>query len=229
MTAQLLIPAAGEGARLGADLPKALVPVAGLPLLIRTLRRFEPLNLVAQAVVAVPPGRQDAFRAVLAEAFPDNRITLIPGGAERQDSVARALDALRNDTRLVVIHDAARPFVAPETVQAAIDAAEKHGAATVAEPCVDTILLADDQAYLQTTPDRERLWSCLTPQVFHIDLVRDAHRRAAENGERYTDDATLVHAAGTPVKIVPGRGANRKITTVDDLRYSEYLLEKDHA
>ena len=226
MNAHLLVPAAGLGKRLLRSEPKALVDLAGEPLLIRTLRCFASLGLVKDALVMVPLHHETAFRAAIDHAFPSTRVQLSPGGAERQQSVARGLDALATDHGIVVIHDAARPFVDPDTVREAISEARKHGAATVATPCVDTILQATKDQFLEDTPDRSRLWACQTPQVFRIGLLREAHRRAAKEGRSYTDDATLVLAHGAPIRIVAGSPKNFKVTTPEDLRYAEFLIQE---
>lgn len=229
MSAHLLLPAAGLGKRLLRSEPKALVEVAGEPLLIHTLRRFVSLDLVKDAIIMVPLHHEAAFRSAIDHAFPAAHVQLSPGGAERQQSVARGLDALGTDHGIVVIHDAARPFVDPDTVREAISEARKHGAATVATPCVDTILQATKDRFLESTPDRSRLWACQTPQVFRIDLLREAHQRAAKEGRTYTDDATLVLAHGAPVRIVAGSPSNFKVTTPEDLRYAEFLIKENTA
>ena len=228
MNTHLLVPAAGLGKRLLRSEPKALVDLAGEPLLVHTLRCFAPLGLVKNAVIMVPLHHEPGFRAAIDGAFPETQVQLCPGGAERQQSVARGLDAIATDDGIVVIHDAARPFIDPDTVREAISEARKHGAATVATPCVDTILEAGKTHFLENTPDRSRLWACQTPQVFRIDLLREAHRRAAAEGRRYTDDATLVHAQGNAVRIVAGSPRNFKVTTPEDLRYAEFLI-REHA
>lgn len=229
MKTYLLIPAAGLGRRLGRPQPKALVEVAGAPLLVHTLRRFAALHLVEDATIMVPLHHESAFRAALDDAFPRNHVQLVPGGDERQDSVARGLDTIASDDGIVVIHDAARPFVDPDVVKEAISEARKRGAATVAMPSADTILEADEKHMLVRTPDRAQLWACQTPQVFRLDLLRTAHRHAGERGLRYTDDATLVREYGAPVRIVPSTARNFKVTTADDLRYAAFLLEKAPA
>jgi 2-C-methyl-D-erythritol 4-phosphate cytidylyltransferase len=177
-------------------------------------------------MIMVPLHHEKAFRTAIDAAFPGTHIQLSAGGAERQQSVARGLDALPTDHGIVVIHDAARPFIDADTIREAINEARKHGAATVATPCVDTILQATKDQFLESTPDRSRLWACQTPQVFRIDLLREAHRRAAAEGRTYTDDATLVMAHGAPVRIVAGSPKNLKVTTPEDLRYAEFLLKE---
>ena len=217
MSVQLLIPAAGMGQRLGLERPKALVEIAGEPMLVRTLRQFEPLGLAADAVIIIPPGQGPVFEAALGRAFKSLSFELVAGGAERQQSVANGLARLKPETEVVVIHDAARPFVPGEAVAASIEAARACGAATVAIPVSDTILVADEDQFLQDTPDRRALWACQTPQTFQVAVIRDAHASAL--GQQYTgtDDASLVRRTGRLVKLVTGSALNFKVTTPADL------------
>jgi 2-C-methyl-D-erythritol 4-phosphate cytidylyltransferase len=223
---QVVIPAGGMGQRLGQPLPKALVPVAGVPLLVRTLRQFESLGLTHDAIVAIPASHRTFFEAALTDAFPSSTIRLVDGGEARQDSVRLGIAALDADTKICVIHDAARLFITPEEIQAAIDAAVEMGAATVAVPSIDTILVDDGQGFLKETPERRLLWACQTPQVFHTEIIRSAHAQALESGMEVTDDATLVQRCGHPVKLVTGSPRNFKLTTPTDLLVAEALIEK---
>src|SRR5690606_25166553 len=128
---------------------------------------------------------------------------------------------------IVAIHDAARCLLRPAPALAAIAAARACGAATVAVPVVDTILAADDEGYLESTPDRTRLWACQTPQVFQYRVIAEAHRRAASEGYLGTDDASLVRRAGGRVKLIEGDSSNIKITRPADLRMAEALLAEE--
>lgn len=226
MRVGLLVAAAGPGRRLGREVPKGLVEVAGVPLIVRTLRRFECVDLVEGAVVLAPPAHREAFQKVLSESFPGSAVRVFEGGGERQVSVAKGLAAFDDDTDLVAIHDAARPFIEEQAIRDVIAAARTTGAATVATPCVDTILESDDDGMLAATPNRSRLWACQTPQVFGLALIREAHEKAREFGVWYTDDATLVRASGHEVEIVAGPAGNIKITTVSDLAFAEYLIRE---
>lgn len=227
MTRQVIIPAGGMGERLGEALPKALVPLCGIPLLVRTLSAFLPLGLADTAVVTIPAGHESSIAALLEEAFPDNHITLVPGGVERQDSVRNALAALRSDTELVAIHDAARPFVTGDAVEASFEAAARVGAATVAVPAIDTILVSDGDGYLSETPDRSTVWYCQTPQTFQVAIIREAHETALRKSFQGTDDATLVRRCGQSVKLVRGDFTNLKVTTPTDMIIAETFIEKN--
>lgn len=223
MRIQLLVPAAGMGVRLGSDRPKALVLLAGRPLIAWTLER---LALYAPgAVIVVPPGRAAEFDRAVREWCGGLAVTLVEGGAERQISVARGLAALHPETDIVVIHDAARPFVPEAAVRESIEAAVAHGAATVAIPSADTVLVGDSEGLLHDTPDRRLLWACQTPQTFRVAVIREAHERAARLGEEVTDDATLVRRAGGTVKLVMGSPLNMKVTTPADLALAAAIIE----
>ncbi len=226
MNVGLLVMAAGPGSRLKRDVPKALVNVAGVALLVRAVRCFECVDLVDGAVVVAPPAHRRDFESILKEAFPENSIRVVEGGAERQVSVAKGLAAFDEGTEFVAIHDAARPFVSEQDIREATEAARAIGAATVAVPCVDTILERGEDGMLAATPDRSRLWACQTPQVFALEVIRAAHEKAGDLGATYTDDATLVRAAGHEVKIVPGSPDNIKITTQSDLAFAEFLIRE---
>ncbi len=227
MKAQLLLPAAGLGTRLGCEGPKALIPLDGVPLLVYTLQRFAALELVENAVVVVTPSDRAAFETALAVAMPGHTLRIVDGGAERQDSVALGLAALDPDTEIVVIHDAARPFIAMASVQNSITAAAAYGAATVAIPSIDTILQADADGFLQSTPDRRYLWACQTPQTFRVEVIREAHARARAEGFTGTDDASLVRRVGRTVKLVLGTPLNFKITTPSDLHLASMVVREE--
>jgi len=212
------------GTRLGLDTPKALVALAGRPMLLRTLDRFAEAGL-ERGVVIHPAGYEADFRDALA----GRAVTLVPGGARRQDSVRCGLEALDDAAEVVAIHDAARPFVSVAAIRASVEAAETFGAATVAIPSVDTILEGDADGFLVATPERHRLWACQTPQTFRAEVVTEAHRRAAAEGFEGTDDASLVRHFGGRVKLVTGSRDNVKITLPEDLRLAELVLREGRA
>lgn len=227
MITQLIIPAGGLGKRLGMQTPKALVKLCGRNLITRTLDRLLAVEFAEPLVVIVPVGHEKAFREALSDV--PNPIQYIEGGAERRDSVARGLEALNPDTELVVIHDAARPFPTARSVCAAIEAASQHGAATLATPSADTILIEDGFGFLEMTPDRRQVWACQTPQVFQVEILRRAYEDPINKVFAGTDDATLVSRIGYPVKLIDGGAMNFKITTKRDLAFANYLLENSLA
>lgn len=223
-SAQLILVAGGMGTRLGSELPKALVPLQGIPLFVRSLRAFDSAGLCDNAIVVYPVGHESAFRAALDEFCPMSSATLVAGGEKRYHSVCNGLRALSESTEIVAVHDAARPFAGNAVIRDALDAAEQCGAATVARPCTDTILQSNAEQCLESTPDRSVLWACQTPQVFRRSVIEHAYRGAIPSS--LTDDATLVRGTGQRVQIVEGPDTNIKITTQHDMEYAAHLLEK---
>ena len=226
---QVIVAAAGRGTRLGCAGPKALTDLAGKPLIIHGLERFFDIDLLENAIVAAPPEEVSRVQAIVSDAFPEVNILCVPGGDERQNSVAEGLRHLSPETEIVVIHDAARPFVTGEMIRESIEAAKEHGAATVAIPCVDTILEADMKEFLSNTLDRSTLWACQTPQTFKVDVIRRAHDEARDAARAGTDDASLVSMLNEPVKLVRGSRMNIKITNPEDMMFAEYVLRNEGA
>ncbi len=227
MNAQLLMVAAGLGRRLGLDTPKALADLCGQSLAARTLDTLASVGLAPPAIIVYPKGYKESFQEALKNAAMP--VQYVEGGAERRDSVRRGLDALNPDTDIVVIHDAARPFANADAVRAAIEAANHCGAATLATPVADTVLVSDGDGYLDNTPDRALLWACQTPQVFRTSVIRQAHDDVRNRDIVGTDDATLARRIGCRVKLVDGGAMNFKITTRRDLAFATYALDKGMA
>ena len=223
-TAAAIVVAAGPGSRLGAPVPKAFVELAGVPLVVHSLRTMLAVPAIGSAVVVVAADYAAHARDTLDRYGPwRGAVTVVPGGAERQDSVRHGL-AVVAEVDLIAIHDAARPFVSVDAVEAAIAAAAAHGAAIVATPATDTIKQVAADGRVEHTPPRQSIWLAQTPQVFRSTLIRAAHAEAAASGWNATDDAMLVERLGAPVYVVPGNAENRKITTAEDLRWAEWLL-----
>ncbi len=227
MSVQLVMPAAGLGVRLGASRPKALVELQGRPLLEHTLDRFASLDLLSRAIIVAAPEHIEEISSLILATYPQSDCRVIEGGSVRQESVLLGLNALEDDTSIVIIHDAARPFAPPAIIEASIEAAREYGAATVATPCVDTILVGDEEQWLIDTPDRSCLWYCQTPQTFQRDLIVAAHEAARKDGHKGTDDATLVLRMGGRVRIVEGSPFNLKVTTPSDLLWASLAIEKE--
>ena len=225
MHVNVVIVAAGKGTRLQSELPKPFLSVAGRPILVHTLRRFEPIEVVRRIVVVVAAEREALCRELLHTHGPwPQPIAVVHGGAERQDSVWNGLAALETHCEIVAIHDAARPFISVEAIQRSIEAAAETGSAVVATPVRDTIKRADAQHTIRETVSRHDLWLAQTPQTFQVGVIRAAHQWAQQRGIVGTDDATLVEQMGRPVRIVPGDALNFKITTPDDLALAQAVL-----
>ncbi|MCS7172949.1 MAG: 2-C-methyl-D-erythritol 4-phosphate cytidylyltransferase [Armatimonadetes bacterium] len=217
-----IIAAAGRGNRLGMEEPKPLVMLAGLPLAVRAVLPFQRCPCVTEVVVVAPEGGLEAMRTWIQRCGLSKVHTVVAGGAQRQDSVHRGLEALR-DTEVVLVHDGARPLVEEALIERVIWAAAEYGAAVPALPVHDTLKRVRG-GLVEQTVDRTEIWTVQTPQGFRAELLRAAHARARQEGFYGTDDAVLVERLGYPVRVVPGSVRNLKITTREDLWVAEALL-----
>lgn len=224
-----IVPAAGGGTRIAGALPKQYLPLAGIPLLTRTLQALRASPRVDRLILVVPPGHEVRCRVEILEPFGLAVDAMVPGGEDRQASVYAGLQRASLDTDLILVHDGARPFINPAVIQAVVAAAAEAGAAVAAIPVTDTIKVAGPDGWLVETPDRGRLWAAQTPQVFRTALLREAHARALRDGFRSTDDSALVERLGHPVRLVPGSPENLKITTSADLALADQILRARDA
>jgi 2-C-methyl-D-erythritol 4-phosphate cytidylyltransferase/2-C-methyl-D-erythritol 2,4-cyclodiphosphate synthase len=222
MFVSAIIAAGGRGARRGADAPKQLLEIGGRPMLQRTVETFLRAACVHEIVVALPPDLASDPPGYLRG--PSKPLHIVPGGARRQDSVAAAFARVSAEAEVVVVHDAARPFVTEGLVERTIEAARMAGAAIAAVPVRDTVKEialragADEVQTVARTLPRDRIVLAQTPQAFRRDVLEAALAFARRNGVEVTDEAALVEQTGHSVRLVPGELQNVKITTPDDLR-----------
>lgn len=219
-----IVPAAGGGTRLAAPHPKQYLPLAGVPMLTRTLQALRLSRRVDCVILVVPPGQEIRCRREILEPFGLDVEPLVPGGADRQASVYAGLLQAPTATDLILVHDGARPLITTALIQAAVAAAAEFGAAVVAVPVSDTIKRVGPDGRVLETPPRGQLWAAQTPQVFRASLLREAHEAALRDGFRGTDDSALVERLGQPAHIVPGSPENFKITTTADLVLADQIL-----
>lgn len=237
-----MIAAAGSGERLGAGGPKALVEVAGRPLVAWCLDAFAAAQAVERAVIAAPPGREAELEAAVGPAREAIELEVVGGGSSRTESVAAGL--ARVESELVAVHDAARPLVSAELVDAVLAAlAGRPGVAGViaAAPLADTVKRAGEPdrpagegegeglLTVAATESRDRLWAAQTPQAFRTETLREAHAADRQRRAAATDDAMLVEATGATVLIHPSSPGNLKVTTPVDMRVAELLLADRRA
>ena len=215
-----IIAAGGSGRRLGTAVPKQLLVIGGRTILERSVAAFASHPRVTDVIVAVP--------ADLAAAPPPwigryERVRVVEGGSRRQDSVAAAFDRVAPAADVVLVHDAARPFVSSELITRCIDAAQRFGGAIAALPAIDTVKrveTGDDAPVIRGTVPRESIYLAQTPQAFRRDVLRDAVA-TGRAGVEGTDEAALAEHAGHAVRIVEGDPANVKITTASDLEQAQ--------
>ena len=211
-----IIAAGGAGTRLGAGVPKQLLEVGGMSILQRSVAAFGEHPEVDDVIVALPRELADAPPIEPGEGW---GFRVVAGGLRRQDSVANAFKAIRPETRVVLVHDAARPFVTGELISKAIAAAARHGAAIVAQAATDTVKRVRREdgaiAVVETIP-RDSIFLAQTPQAFRVDVL-EAAIVLGQSGVEATDEAALAERAGHTVHIVESSASNVKITTTDDL------------
>ncbi len=232
-TVAALVPAAGRGERLGGGLPKALREIGGIPMLVHAVRSLLAAPSVGLVVVAAPAEHLERIRALLAAGGVDGvscadgngvGCAVVAGGPTRAQSVRRALAALPagGDADVVLVHDAARPFVPASVVEAVVAAVRSgHDAVVPVLPLPDTVKRVAPDGRVLETVTREHLYGAQTPQGFRPGLLRAAHR---DDQPTATDDAVLVERMGLPVWTVPGSEQAFKVTTPADLVRAEALL-----
>ncbi|MEV0963901.1 MULTISPECIES: 2-C-methyl-D-erythritol 4-phosphate cytidylyltransferase [unclassified Streptomyces] len=232
-----VIPAAGRGVRLGPGAPKALRALGGTPLLIHAVRAMAASRAVSLVVVVAPPdGAPEVKNLLDAHSLPERTDYLVvPGGDTRQESVRLGLEALPEGIGTVLVHDAARPLVPVDTVDAVIAAVLDGAPAVVpALPLTDTVKEVEpgekgEPEPVVATPERARLRAVQTPQGFDRDTLLRAHRTVAVAGDGATDDAGMVERLGTPVVVVPGHEEAFKVTRPLDLVLAEAVLARRRA
>lgn len=222
MKVSAIIPAAGQGVRLGGKVPKQFLVLNGKPILAHTLEVFEKSGLVDSIILVVPAKDIDRTRSQWLNKPPIVK-KVVESGEKRQDSVFNGFMALAPDTEIVLVHDGVRPFLTATMIRETIAAAIEHGAAITAIPVNDTIKQADDSGFVERTLEREKLWRVQTPQAFRYKLIKEAFEKANANSFYGTDEGSLIEYIQRPVKIISGSELNIKITRQEDLVLGEQV------
>ncbi|MCK4908616.1 MAG: 2-C-methyl-D-erythritol 4-phosphate cytidylyltransferase [Planctomycetes bacterium] len=221
----IIIPAAGRSTRMGPrGLNKPYLVWRGKSVLSHILYTFNKVPRIREIIVAInPTDRQKAYRVIKqAGKLKNIAIKLVKGGRERQDSVFNALKIVDPDSQIILVHDAARPFIKLSEIKRVIQATRRTGAAVLGQPVVDTIKRVNikSRKISETLQPRAELWRAQTPQGFKKNILLKVYRLAKRKGLKATDDSWLVEKLGsTPVTMVPGRADNRKITVPEDMKF----------
>ena len=218
-----VIVAAGSSRRMGAD--KLFLPLAGIPVLVRTLLQFQACDDVDEIIIVTRADKLTEVADYCRRYGITKATKILQGGKERVESSAAGVFEADRHSAYIAISDGARPFVTPELISAAIDAAKKYGAAAPAVPVKDTIKAAEN-GVVTDTPDRSKLFAIQTPQVFSADIIKGALTKAIRNHIPVTDDCSAVEAMGYPVHLVDGSYRNIKITAQEDLIISQAYLSE---
>jgi len=222
-----IIVAAGKGTRMGPNVDKLFLEVAGRPVIAHTWQRFNAAACIEHVVLVVRDGMQADFR-MLAEQFDFRKpFTVVAGGAERQDSVWNGLTVLPPETEIVAIQDGARPCTNQKLIDATVAAARETGAAVAAQRVTDSIKESADGKIIARNVDRLRLWSVQTPQTFRVEVIRRALAEVRERKLRVTDDTAACELIGQSVRLVES-GPNPKVTLPGDLVVVQALLDGNH-
>ena len=228
-----ILPAAGLGTRMGAETPKQFLQLDGVPIVILSLRRIASCDLVTDIIISTRADEVTKLEErIRAEKFKQT-VRVVKGGDSRQDSVARALEKIPNDTEIVLVHDAVRPFVTREQITRVIEEARNCKAAILGIPAMDTVKevkrasLPEDVALITATIPRERIVLAQTPQAFSTALLKEAFARAHADGVNASDEAGLVERLGHNVHVVLGSDRNMKITKPADMDLARFYIDRE--
>ncbi|MFH1306023.1 MAG: 2-C-methyl-D-erythritol 4-phosphate cytidylyltransferase [Candidatus Omnitrophota bacterium] len=219
-----IILAAGSGIRMRADKPKQFMELAGKPVLMHAVEPFAKNILITDIVIVCEKGRVKDTEKLMGDCCPGKTCRIVPGGRTRQESSYNGVKSCPPETEIVIIHDAARPFVDAKTVENVLAAAEKNGAAGAVVKTADTIIVKKGD-FIDDIPDRKKTGRMQTPQGFRYGTILRAHEEALKNGmTNATDDCGLVLAMGQNVRIVEGDPLNIKLTDKTDFLFAEELI-----
>jgi 2-C-methyl-D-erythritol 4-phosphate cytidylyltransferase len=221
-----IIAAAGFGRRMKTSRPKQLLVLNDTPILVHTIRKFDLSNVIDYIIVTAPRESVDEVTELVKSAGFKKSVTVVEGGERRQDSVAIGLRELQPGTDIVAVHDAVRPFVSIKDIENVVSQAEQSGAAILAVPIVDTVKHAERE-FVESTLMREHLVLAQTPQVFRIEILKQAFEGAAKDEYYGTDESSLVERLGHPVAIVRGSERTIKITRPSDLTLARAFLAEE--
>lgn len=224
MRTYAIVPAAGSGARMGADKKKQFFTIGGEPILAHTLRRLSSSPMVEGIILAAPVDERETCEKIVREGRIKKVVKIVDGGITRQESVSNGFYSLPDETNLVLIHDGVRPFVTVRLIEDTIVAAARYGAAVAAIRVKDTLKRIDGGVIIGSL-SRDDIARAQTPQCFQREALRQGLTRAERDGFMATDESSLVERLGALVRVVEGEETNIKITTPDDLKMAEALLK----
>lgn len=228
-----IVLAGGQGKRMGTEVQKQYLDIAGKPLLYYSLYTFQKSNIIDEIVLVVGEGQIEYVSENFVDAYNFTKVSrIVEGGKERYNSVWSGLCAVKQmestEEYYVFIHDSARPFVTEEILVRSYEEVRKTKACVVGMPSKDTVKLVDDSTFAKETPNRNYVWIIQTPQVFDGVLITEAYSKMMEQADvQVTDDAMVVEQQlGFPVKMVKGSYENIKVTTPEDLDVAEIFVKR---
>ena len=223
----VVVPAAGQGRRMGGRISKQYLLLAGKPVLAHTLEALEANTAVGEIIVVARREEIEFCQREIVARFGFSKVKeVVEGGKERQDSVLAGLGHVSASFPWVAVHDGVRPLLTSEVISRVFDSLRNFSAVAAAVPLRDTIKLASSEGWVEKTLPREGIWAIQTPQAFERELLLAAHQRAQKEGVYATDDAALVERLGVKVRLVLGSPENIKVTVPDDLPLAEAVLAR---
>ncbi len=225
----VIIPAAGRSERFGNEEKKTFAKLDGRPVFLRSVELFIHREDVCQTILAVAPEDMGTMKQQYGANLGFLDVQLVEGGPRRFETVAAALNAVSPKAAFVAIHDAARPCVAFDRIDALFAEVEKSGAAILACPLTGTIKRVSRAMVIDETVSRSALYEAQTPQVFRKDVIVNAYAKLGEGGDDVTDDAQVVERSGHPVSVVLSDATNLKITTKADMNLAAAILKSRPA
>jgi 2-C-methyl-D-erythritol 4-phosphate cytidylyltransferase len=225
--ASVVIVAAGSGSRMNMPINKQFIEIGEIPVLTRTLSVFDSCENIDDIILVVSEEHISYAKTNIVEKYRIKKVKhIVAGGSDRGQSVYNGLKTISEKTKIVAIHDGARPFVSVDIIKSSIVDALKYGASCVAVKAKDTVKMSDCDGFITQTPNRDNLWMIQTPQTFDFCLLLKAYKKAIEDKFTGTDDSILVERIGHMVKLTPGSYDNIKITTQEDLSIGEAIAAK---
>lgn len=222
--ASAIIPAAGTGSRFEGSSKKQFVKIQGKPLLSFCLKSFQKSLSVGEIVLVV--SRDDVNfveKEIIGKSSFTDQVKVVEGGDVRQDSVKKGFEAVRGDAKIVVVHDAARPFVTPDFIDKIISEANTKGCVISAIPITDTLKMVNNEI-VKNTLSRSSIWRAQTPQAFKCGILRDGYEKVDLKNSIFTDEAQIVECAGHKVHITRGSEFNFKVTSSEDMKLAELMM-----
>ncbi len=223
----LVIVSAGKGSRMKSDLNKQFLKIGNKEVIAHTIDKFYNNKNIDEIIIVIREDEKEFFQENIINKYGYKNIKIAFGGQERQDSVYNGLKEVDEKSKIVLIHDGARPFVTNEIIKKSIECAKEYNCAIVGVPVKDTIKIVNEKNDVCDTPNRSTLWSIQTPQVFNYSLIMKAHKKAKDDEYYGTDDSMLMEYLGYDVKVVEGSYNNIKITTPEDLKIAEEILREN--
>ena len=219
-----IILAAGSSSRMGAGLTKQFIELDGLPVVARTLIQFNRSSNIDEIIVVAKADEIQNYDDFAKQYNITKPFKAIEGGATRQESARKGVDAVSEKSKFIAIHDAARCLITEELIHNVCHGAYLHGGAILAIKAVDTVKIGTKSLFIESTPDRSMTWQAQTPQVFKVNAFRAATYVARDEGFEGTDDASLLEHIGIPVRLVEGSKENIKVTEPMDIYFAEAIL-----